>query len=96
MPYVSCMEILFTWIGTADYDASQSDSLDRPGPVLQALKTETFDKVILIQSAMPKNEKGLDKKGDEFLDWLKSKSACDIELMKIEISISPKSLIQFL
>ncbi len=80
------MEILFTWIGTADYDASQVDSLDRPGPVMQALKTETFDKVILIQSVMPKNEKSLDKKGNEFLDWLKSKSSCDIELMKIEIS----------
>ena len=80
------MEILFTWIGTADYDASQVDSLDRPGPVMQALKTETFDKVILIQSVMPKNEKSLDKKGNEFLVWLKSKSSCDIELMKIEIS----------
>ncbi len=80
------MEILFTWIGTADYDASQVDSLDRPGPIMQALKTETFDKVILIQSVMPKNEKNLDKKGNEFLDWLKSKSSCDIELMKIEIS----------
>ena len=80
------MEILFTWIGTADYDASQVDSLDRPGPVMQALKTETFDKVILIQSVMPKNEKSWDKKGNEFLDWLKFKSSCDIELMKIEIS----------
>ena len=84
------MEILFTWIGTADYDASQVDSLDRPGPVMQALKTETFDKVILIQSVMPKNEKSLDKKRNEFLDWLKSKSSCDNELMKIQISFQKK------
>ena len=80
------MEILFTWIGTADYNASYSDSLDKPGPVLQALKTEKFDKVILIQNVMDRNAKGTDKKADEFLDWLKSKSSCEIELVKVEIA----------
>ena len=86
MPYVSCMEILFTWIGTADYNASHSDSLDRPGPVLQALKTEKFDKVILIQNMVYNNGKGSDEKADEFLNWLRSKSSCEIELVKVQIS----------
>ena len=80
------MEILFTWIGTADYNASHSDSLDRPGPVLQALKTEKFDKVILIQNVVYNNGKGSDEKADEFLNWLKSKSSSEIELVKVQIS----------
>ena len=79
------MEILFTWIGTADYQASLNDSGSRPGPVLQALKSETFDKVFLLQSVLHKNEKGLDNNVDKFHDWLKSKSSCDIELIKAEI-----------
>ena len=49
------MEILFTWIGTADYQASLNDSDSRPGPVLQALKSETFDKVFLLQSVLHEN-----------------------------------------
>ena len=80
------MEILFTWIGTADYNASQSDSLDRPGPVLQALNSEKFDKVILIQNVVSKKEKSLGEKADEFLNWLKSRSSCEIELVKVEIA----------
>ena len=61
------MEILFAWIGTADYNASQSDSLDRPGPVLQALNSEKFDKVILIQNVVSKKKRVWVKRQMNFL-----------------------------
>ena len=53
--------------------------------MLQALKSETFDKVFLLQSVLHENEKGLVNNADKFHDWLKSKSSCEIELIKAEI-----------
>ena len=72
------MKILFSWIGSADREASQNKLVKgKYGPLLQALKEIKFDKVYLLSNWSDT---------EQYIKWLKNNTTSDISFQIVKLS----------
>lgn len=73
------MEILFCWIGSTDLKCAEMDEPDSFGPIVQALRSLSFDRVVLLAS----HPEG---RVSNFYRWMSSQSETESELHPIQLS----------
>lgn len=64
--------VLVAWLGTADINASKSGDPNDLGPICQAVRWKTFDRVVILA------DQG--KRADDFLGWLSGHTAAKLDL----------------
>jgi DNA-binding NtrC family response regulator len=71
--------VLFSWIGTADFDAAAGKKDAGLGPLAQALVSRQFDQAILLVDYPP-------EKTRPYLTWLKPQTSSKLELRRVSLS----------
>lgn len=71
-------QVLVSWIGRTDLDASRGDAKAGLGPIGQALKVRAFDEVVLLSNYTPAET-------DAYRDWVEPIAKAKLDVRRVEL-----------